>query len=603
MANPMIEAVDVLVFFPLVVLINLCIYQLIAFRKGNNTGQSLADPAKRLYLYIISGVGLLMLVNGLEQSSVHLIGFLASPSLLETGPDRAALGISLLVIGGPFWILYWRKINQEVLKNSDELTSGIRIAYFLLCLSVSFAISISCISDIISDTLQASEFNWPRIPTLLIWLLVWGYHLKVLLQAKFSDRVNSQSLRNTFVYSFSFIGLFILASSLISLIYLAIFSIIQNTLDNEEILISNSGLSSLRLTVSVLLGFATWSVHWLLLRNKLAKQEYEPFYLYLVYIVTIVSCMVSSTMLLMTLFGKVFQIEEMDGWRFILISSISTLSISTAVLLYHTKQAPNNYQMTDLLKKPNAALIFSLAFLGLGFLSSGFSVLIHSMMISLLQLTWTDIVHPGDSWKDSLSVGVSLTIIGCLVWYMSWRRLTTQTANFNEKIFYARIYFMVVLGISIIFTAGAMADILFILLKDSLATDLGSQTIESLIAPLSIGMVLGIVVIYHRRIFKGIRPESEPKLQPQLQQTARKSVTIFSWAGNRELIKTLQTRLGYDAKEIMWTDESNFDGTGIKADIDDLYNSIISLEASNMLLIQAGEEYKIYTYTENSLEG
>jgi hypothetical protein len=307
----------------------------------------------------------------------------------------------------------------------------------------------------------------------------------------------------------------------------------------------------------------------------------------------------------MALFGKVFQIEEMDGWRFILISSISTLSISTAVLLYHTKQDPNNHQMTDLLKKPNAALIFSLAFLGLGFLSSGFSVLIHSMMISLLQLTWTDVVQPGDSWKDSLSGGVSLVIVGCLVWHISWRRLTTQTANFNEKIIYARIYFMVVLGISIIFTAGAMAGILFILLKDFLANDLGSQTIESLIVPLSIGMVLGIVVIYHRRIFKGIRSESEPKTQPQLQgsQTARKSVTIFSRAGNRELIKTLQTRLGYDAKEIMWTAESDFDGTGIKADIDDLYNSIISLEASNILLIQAGEEYKIYTYTENSLEG
>ena len=116
-------------------------------------------------------------------------------------------------------------------------------------------------------------------------------------------------------------------------------------------------------------------------------------------------------------------------------------------------------------------------------------MLIHSMMISLLQLTWTDIVQPGDSWKDSLSLGVSLAIVGCLVWYMSWRRLTTQTANFNEKIIYARIYFMVVLGISIIFTAGAMADILFILLKDSLANDLGSQTIVSLIAPLSIAMV------------------------------------------------------------------------------------------------------------------
>ncbi|MDE0744726.1 MAG: DUF5671 domain-containing protein, partial [SAR202 cluster bacterium] len=542
---------------------------------------------------------------GLEQSSVHLIGFLVSPSLLETSPERAALGISLLVIGGPLWILYWQKINREVLKNSDEITSGIRIAYLLLCLSVSFAISISSISDIISETFQASEFNWPRIPTLIIWLLVWSYHLKVLLQAKPSNHVYSQSLRNTFVYSFSFIGLFILASSLSSLIYLAVFNIIQNTVGNGEILISNGSFSSLRLTVSVLIGFAAWSGHWLILRNKLVKQEYEPIYLYLVYMVTIVSLMVSSTMLLMTLFGKVFQIEEMDGWRFILISSISTLSIGAAVLLYHTKHVPNNYQMTELLKKPNAALIFSLAFLGLGFLCAGFSVLIHSVMVSLLQLSWTNIVQPNDFWKGPLSGGVSLAIVGCFVWYTSWSRLTMQTAGFNEKIAYSRIYFMVVLGISIIVTAGAMAGILFILVKYSLANDLGFQTIESLTTPLSVAIVLGVVVIYHRRIFKDIPLESEPTIQPQLQgfQTARKSVTIFSQADNHELIKTLQERLNYNVEEIVWTTESNFDGKGIKADIDDLYNSIIKLEAGNILLIQAGQEYKIYTYKRNSLEG
>lgn len=601
----MTEAVDVLIFFPLIILITLCIYKLIAFRKGGNYDQSLVDPARRLYFYIIAGVGLSMLVNGLEQSSVHLIGFLVSPSLLETSPERAALGISLLVIGGPLWILYWQKINREVLKNSDEITSGIRIAYLLLCLSVSFAISISSISDIISETFQASEFNWPRIPTLIIWLLVWSYHLKVLLQAKPSNHVYSQSLRNTFVYSFSFIGLFILASSLSSLIYLAVFNIIQNTVGNGEILISNGSFSSLRLTVSVLIGFAAWSGHWLILRNKLVKQEYEPIYLYLVYMVTIVSLMVSSTMLLMTLFGKVFQIEEMDGWRFILISSISTLSIGAAVLLYHTKHVPNNYQMTELQKKPNAALIFSLAFLGLGFLCAGFSVLIHSVMVSLLQLSWTNIVQPNDFWKGPLSGGVSLAIVGCFVWYTSWSRLTMQTAGFNEKIAYSRIYFMVVLGISIIVTAGAMAGILFILVKYSLANDLGFQTIESLTTPLSVAIVLGVVVIYHRRIFKDIPLESEPTIQPQLQgfQTARKSVTIFSQADNHELIKTLQERLNYNVEEIVWTTESNFDGKGIKADIDDLYNSIIKLEAGNILLIQAGQEYKIYTYKRNSLEG
>ncbi|SVD07331.1 uncharacterized protein METZ01_LOCUS360185, partial [marine metagenome] len=147
--------------------------------------------------------------------------------------------------------------------------------------------------------------------------------------------------------------------------------------------------------------------------------------------------------------------------------------------------------------------------------------------------------------------------------------------------------------------------ILFILVKYSLANDLGLQTVESLITPLSVAIVSGAVVIYHRRIFKDIPLGSKSTIRPQLQgsQTARKSITIFSQADNSELIKTLQERLEYDVEEIVWTTESNFDRKGIKADIDDLYNSIVKLEAGNILLIQSGQEYKIYTYKRNSLEG
>ena len=156
-----------------------------------------------------------MLVNGVEQSLINLTNILILDSLVRPSSDGAALGISLLVIGGPLWLFYWLKISKEVSENPDEISSGIRNAYFLLVLAVSFSISINCSSEIFSEIIRGSEFNWNQMTTLSIWLLVWIFHTKVLVLTKPIGNTHNQSLSNTFVYSFSLVGLFLLASKLL----------------------------------------------------------------------------------------------------------------------------------------------------------------------------------------------------------------------------------------------------------------------------------------------------------------------------------------------------------------------------------------------------
>ncbi len=588
------DAITILIFLPLVLLINLCIYKLISSGVKTHHHWSFSTNARQLYLYIICGVGLVMLINGLGQSLINLTNILISDSLVQTSSDDAALGISLLIIGGPLWFYYWRKTHKELTGNSEGLSPGIRNAYFLLVLSVSFAISIRCLFEFF----QNLEFNWHPAVTFSIWLLVWIFHARILVKDRHLENIGDQSLRNTFVYTFSLIGLFVLVSNLGSLVYVAISNLIQAEVNDREILLSNTNRTTLNLGISIFLGSVTWFIHWKLFLEKFTKREYESIYLYVIYIVTTIAIMVSGIILLTTILELTFQSNTTDGSTLTIFSSLITFLIAASVLIFHIKNFQNAYLTTELSRTSNEVLIFSLAFLSLVILCSGFSVLIYSMLTSIVQIAWTDLIQPDEFWKEPLSLGISLSVVGGLIWYFCWSRLGSISNAFKKDIRYSRIYFLAVISIAIIFTAGTMTAVTFTLIKGLLANNIGLQTVESLITPLSIGVVISIVGIYHLKIFRHLPNTSDHIGDPKVPnpEPTRKTITIISRESNDSLIEALQRRLGYSAKEIIWAGESDINEDRIQPNVGDLYNSIMDEDDSQILLIQDGDNYRIYPY-------
>ena len=591
------DEINILIFLPLVILINICIYKLISSGIGTHRQGSLSTNARQLYLYIICGVALSLLVNGLEQSLINVTNLDISNSLVQTSSDRAALGISLVIIGAPLWFFYWTKINKDMMANSSELPSGIRSAYFLLILSVSFAISISCFSEIV----QQSKFNWNQVTTFSIWSLVWIFHTKHFVKDRPLDKLSNHSLRNTYVYSFSLVGLFVLASNLGSLVYLAISKLVEVEVTSQEILFSSTNLTTLNLTISIFIGFVTWVTHWRILRTKLTNREYESIYLYVIFIVTTTATMISAIILSMTMLGLVLQSDTTSSWILTFSSSMVTVLIAISVLIFHMKNFQNASLITEFSKTFNNVLTFSLAFISLGILISGFSVLIHSMLISIVQVAWAELIQPEGFWKEPLSLGVSLTIVGGSVWFFCWNKLGSISNDFKEDIRYSRLYFLAVIGTSIVFTAGTMAAVMFTLLKGLLGSNLGLQTIESLITPFSIGIMVFSAGIYHLKIFRKLPHGSGHNSEPYLSkpESTQKTIVIISQTSNESLIKALQIRLGNSVNEILWTEDSNISENRIQPNLNDLYNSIMDSNAQRLLLIQDDDNYKIYPYEKN----
>ena len=82
-----------------------------------------------------------------------------------------------------------------------------------------------------------------------------------------------------------------------------------------------------------------------------------------------------------------------------------------------------------------------------------------------------------------------------------------------------------------------------------------------------------------------------------------KPITIISQTRNASLVEALQIRLGYSANEILWTEDSNISGNQIQPNLNDLYNSIMDSNDQRLLLIQDGDNYRIYPYEKKSQEG
>ena len=122
-----------------------------------------------------------------------------------------------------------------------------------------------------------------------------------------------------------------------------------------------------------------------------------------------------------------------------------------------------------------------------------------------------------------------MTMVGGLVWYLSWSRLGSVSLGFKKNLRYSRIYFLAVIGTAIVFAAGTLAALIFTFIKGLLANNIGLQTIESLVTPLSIGVVLLGAGVYHLRIFRHLPLNCHPenKIELHKEEPTVKTITII----------------------------------------------------------------------------
>ena len=145
------------------------------------------QTARRLYVYLISGVGMGMLVAGLTILLSVLFDRLGLGGTVLGGEgdvigQQLTLASALIVVGLPVWLIHWLAAERSVRPDRPgaalERTSDVRGLYFALALGILLAVAASGVSVVIQaiadELIEGSQLGFTGLASGLAIALVAG---------------------------------------------------------------------------------------------------------------------------------------------------------------------------------------------------------------------------------------------------------------------------------------------------------------------------------------------------------------------------------------------------------------------------------------------
>lgn len=314
----------------------------------------LARTLRRWYIYILAGFGLVWLAVGLVQLFNSIVVALPvwGNSIVQTNfwNDTTQLSMAQIIFGGLTWYLHWFRMVRE------DYDSILRQVYFYV-LTISGGAITALVALIIllyrifvwmfGGTLSGASariaagpplrfLGW-AVPTIIVGLAIWSYHLQKAQEEAGSIEEKRQSAQRVYLYLMSFLGLGILATGLC--IFLGMF------LDFGTSLTSTAGWWRNQLAVSLSLlvvGTPLWLYYWNIILKRLQANGMDEWlvlsrriYLYVIVGVSIVLLAADLVNIIYQLLRGILQGNL--GTDFLHNSkwSLQTLIVAALLLWYH----------------------------------------------------------------------------------------------------------------------------------------------------------------------------------------------------------------------------------------------------------------------------
>jgi hypothetical protein len=197
------------------------------------------QTARRLYLYLLSGIGLGVLVAGVSLLLTTLLDTIGIDSSTvfsgeQATRERLTLATAMSAVSLPVWLIHWLVIQRGVRPGRPEAdterSSAVRGLYFALVMGGLLLAMVLSLLSLVEGLLQrivgADSFGFGD-PAGQIGLLVaagaaWGYHLAVRLDDWGRGVITGAAawLPRAYLYGATFIGLMLLLFGLADLLAL-----------------------------------------------------------------------------------------------------------------------------------------------------------------------------------------------------------------------------------------------------------------------------------------------------------------------------------------------------------------------------------------------
>ena len=555
--------------------------------------------ARRVWLYLITLIALGIFAAGVGQLLALLFDVTIKGSYLtQVGEatfhqQQLSLGLAMTVIGGPLWFFFWRAVQRRVKGNQEEIGAALRKFFLNLILLVSALTAVIAASDFLRWLLAGvplADFSPGGLATMIVAGILWFYHRRVS-ESEGHPSSAAKTLRRWYVYILAGFGLVWLAVSLVQLINTAVVnlpvwrnSLVQGQFWNNATQLNIAG---------ILLGGLTWYFHWFRMAREDFDSTLRQVYFYLLTISGgAITALAASTILLFRFFLWIFGGAPVSvsphfqflGW------AVPTILVGLAIWGYHRRLAQEEAGRGQEKRQSAQRVYFYLmAFLGLGTLAAGLSII-----LGILLDTGTSLTVSTGWWRNQLAVSLSLLLVGTPLWLYYWNGILkrVQVGGIAEwRALSRRIFLYVIIGASIIMLAADLVNIVYQLLSGILQSNFGTNFLHNSKWSLQTLIVAALLLWYHWQL---LRIDQRRGAEAAV---IRKNVTLLADDRTGELAARLEIKLGFKIRTLYQVQQTGGEITALPEDeIDRVANEILSAPGNKVMLVVLGGKVTVLPY-------
>ena len=534
----------------IVVIIVIAVIILATRSKGtlpSGSGTEGMTTARHVWLYLITLIALGIFAAGVGQLLALLFDVTIKGSyLIQIGGrnfnlQQLSLGLAMTVIGGPLWFFFWRAIQRRVNGNQEEIGAEMRKFSLNLILLVSALTAVVAASNFLKWLMAGvplAKFSTGGLATAIVAGVIWFYHWRVSEVEGHPSSV-AKTLRRWYVYVLAGFGLVWLAVGLVQLINSAVVAL---PLWGNSLVQGNFWNDTTQMSIArIFFGGFTWYLHWFRMAREDFDSTLRQVYFYLLTISGgAITALVAIIILLDRFFIWVFggtlstvSLRMSPSPPFLFLGwAIPTILVGLAIWGYHLRKVQEEAgRIQEKRQSAQRVYLYLMSFLGLGTLAAGLSILLGILLDSGTSLTVTS-----GWWRNQLAVSLSLLLVGAPLWLYYWNSILkrVQTGGINEwRALSRRIFLYVIIGVSIVFLAADLVNIIYQLLRGILQGNFGTNFLHDSKWSLQTLIVAALLLWYHWRLLR-----IDQRLGAEA-VVARKNVTLLADDRTAELAARL----------------------------------------------------------------
>ena len=539
------------------------------------------QTARRLYLYVMSGVTLGILLVGLNTLltvALHASGIGRGSLAGGTQADREqlSLAIALIVVGLVVWGIHWlaveRSLRAENPAHDQERGSAVRALYLTIVLTVLLAFGVIAGIQLLETISRRIFFEsgsveggfvfgqdlGGSIATLVVTGMAWAYHAAIRRRDLGGEALSGAAawLPRVYLYGATLLGLVLTAVNLGTVLSSALAAAAGELPAGEEFEFRR------RVMADAVAGVIGWGVvligHWLYATSITRDTGWRgaserSARLRLAYLVAAVAAsaiavIVFGAQALSVSLGLALGVEDLITNEGALLSIggpfVSMLPWIGAWLLHlrWMREEATAAGDPDRMATVDRLDAYVVSLIGLGAAAGGVAGLLGLLLDSVLGGNRADL----DFWRADVARWLALGAIGTVLWLWHWTRVQRRSADapaVEADSTLRRAYLLIVVAASLITTLGTVAYLLYRLVSAILQVDSTDNVASALAMPLAALLVAAATAIYHGLVLRrdqALRaaggaeeppPAAAPIVEPEVtatevQQPARRTLVL-----------------------------------------------------------------------------